>query len=850
MFILRGPMAWFVAVVAVSVSILGGASAEGTAEVPLSDVLVIRSVARAGRSVVHLDPVEARIVSGQWRPPVPGEVLSTAGGEQRWEAAKASEKGVLPGARTRGGYVYWPIASDREQVMVLEAAGSSCVYVNGEIRAGDVYGFGYLKLPVLLHPGTNEFLFQSGRGDLRAKLIAPPAPLSIHTADSTLPDIILGEREQLWGAVVLLNATTNTMRASLRVLERGGPESSVNIPPLGIYKAPFVFLPPRIPKTNQVAVTLEAMDRSGRTQAPARAKVNLRVREPKQTHVRTFISDIDGSVQYYAVNPASLEPRTGSRPALFLSLHGAGVEARGQAESYHPKSWGHIVCPTNRRPYGFDWEEWGRWDALEVLAAAKARYQPDPSRIYLTGHSMGGHGTWQLGVLFPDQFAAIGPSAGWVSFSSYVGRGAAPVTNAVQQLLRRAAAASETLLMATNYLQQGVYLLHGDADDNVPVSEAREMRRVLGEFHRDFDFHEQPGAGHWWDASDEPGTDCVDWAPMFDFFARRAIPSDRNVRRVQFVTVNPAVSSRSHWASILAQQRNLEPSAIDLRCDPGKRRIVGVTTNVARLGLEFPNIEPGSGLTIELDGQKLQNVLLPKPKDVHPIGSSAREAAPGLMLVRGTGQEWRVEPSLPPSHKHPGRSGPFRQAFRNHMVLVYATQGTAQENAWTLTKARYDAEAFYYRGNASIELLADVDAVAQRRARKQGLNTSASRNVILYGHADCNAAWKPLLGHSPVQVNRGHVRVGDRELAGEGFGCLFLQPHPQDDGALVGAVAGSGMQGFRVTERLPYFLAGAGIPDCLVISADLPAEGINGVVAAGFFGQDWQVTTGEFAWRQ
>src|SRR4029077_10978732 len=132
----------------------------------------------------------------------------------------------------------------------------------------------------------------------------------------------------------------------------------------------------------------------------------------------TFISRIDGSVQYYAVNPAS-GPAGDARPALFLSLHGASVEAIGQADAYSPKSWGYLVAPTNRRPYGFDWEDWGRIDAIEVLTLAMNRFHTDSSRTYLTGHSMGGHGTWQVGVTFPDHFAAIAPSAGWISFASY-----------------------------------------------------------------------------------------------------------------------------------------------------------------------------------------------------------------------------------------------------------------------------------------------------------------------------------------------------------------------------------------------------------------------------------------------
>ena len=112
-------------------------------------------------------------------------------------------------------------------------------------------------------------------------------------------------------------------------------------------------------------------------------------------------------------------------------------------------------------------------DAMEVLSLARAQLHPDAQRIYLTGHSMGGHGVWQLGALFPDQFAAIGPSAGWISFFSYAD--ARRFTNAtpVEALLQRATATSETLTLETNYLQEGVYVIHGGDDDNVPAAQAR-----------------------------------------------------------------------------------------------------------------------------------------------------------------------------------------------------------------------------------------------------------------------------------------------------------------------------------------------------------------------------------------
>src|SRR5262249_14508372 len=119
----------------------------------------------------------------------------------------------------------------------------------------------------------------------------------------------------------------------------------------------------------------------------------------------TFISHIDGSLQYYAVTPQS---SFSNGSALFLSVHGAGVEAIGQARAYKSKDWGTLIAATNRRPRGFNWEDWGRLDALEVLAIGKEKFKPDPQHIYLTGHSMGGHGTWFLGATYPDKWAAIG----------------------------------------------------------------------------------------------------------------------------------------------------------------------------------------------------------------------------------------------------------------------------------------------------------------------------------------------------------------------------------------------------------------------------------------------------------
>jgi hypothetical protein len=174
------------------------------------------------------------------------------------------------------------------------------------------------------------------------------------------------------------------------------------------------------------------------------------------------------------------------------------------------------------------------------------------------------------------------------------------------------------------------------------------------------------------------------------------------------------------------------------------------------------------------------------------------------------------------------------------MVFVYGTQGAAEENAWAFAKARYDAEQFWYRGNGAVDVIPDVafDPVKEN-----------DRNVIIYGHAASSAVWKPMLGGGGVDVGRGYVQIGKRRLTGEDLACLMVRPRPGSDRALVGVVSGSGVAGMRLADRLPYFVSGVGYPDCIVLGPETLSRGVEGVRVAGFFGSDWGVASGEFAWR-
>lgn len=693
-------------------------------DLSLTRGLAIDGVSVWARQPINLDAVVALVAAGKLGDPTSplpkaGDTITPpagVGGEPRaWREIAANDGGEFAGLR-RGGYLLVHITSDAGRVMILEATGHAMVYENGHPRMGDPYGTGAMKLPVFLREGDTAFLFAaSGRGNVRARLVKPRADLAFLREDVTLPDVVRGTADLCVAGVPVVNATTRTLSGAIVAKagpKEGGITTTFDIEPLSVRKIVFRFLA-RPPAT---AITLKLETRTRETRTPMDdLELTPRAVDAGATRRITFVSELDGSAQYYAVVPPAPHAAGAAEappPGLVLSLHGASVEAMNQAQSYSPKPDLVIVCPTNRRPFGFDWEDWGRADAMEVLRLAAREFGTDPHRQFVTGHSMGGHGTWQLASHYPGLFAAAAPSAGWLSFASYGGPtaqdrrvlGESPFT----PVFDRAARSSDTVALLGNLKGRGVYILHGDADDNVPVSQARTARDELAALGIEPEYYEQPGAGHWWD-DDGPGAACVDWPPIFALFRRSTLTS---------------------------------------------------------------------------------------PADPEPVLSTP------LLDER----------SLP--------RGSFKRAFAHRFVLVYGTTGTPEENRRSYAKARFDAEQWWYRGNGGAEVISDTAA----------LRFPAAGHRVLYGNADVNAAWSLIAPGAPVKVARGRASIGERSWTGEDIGVLAVVPG--GDNTLIGIVAGTGGEGFRALDRVPYFQSGTGIPEQLVLRADVWTTGFAGVLHA------------------
>jgi pimeloyl-ACP methyl ester carboxylesterase len=124
----------------------------------------------------------------------------------------------------------------------------------------------------------------------------------------------------------------------------------------------------------------------------------------------------DELVPFRVFAPEGYDPA--KKYPMIVGLHGANgdehsfMRGRGGLFKRLGQERGYILAtPSGRGPYG-GYEGAAEQDVIDVTERVMQLYSVGPERVFLTGHSMGGQGTWYVGLNHPDTFAALAPIAG------------------------------------------------------------------------------------------------------------------------------------------------------------------------------------------------------------------------------------------------------------------------------------------------------------------------------------------------------------------------------------------------------------------------------------------------------
>lgn len=732
-----------------------------------------------------------------------------------------------------GAYAYGDFSSGSTRRALVIAQDVSSFILNGVKFPGDPYSNGFLQVPVVLKKGKNRVIVKlSGFGDheFTFKLIPVPGHLMLITKDITTPDFLRGEPACAWAGIPIVNATNQRLFDIQLKIEgvniKTGIQTVANIMPFSAVKIPLNIESEAKIETEEdsILITITASFDTFSTQEDFWIKVKHR----DEAYVKTFISRIDNSCQYYAILPPE-NYNEDSSYALIMTCHGAGVEARGQVKAYTKKDWAFVVAPTNRRRFGFDWQDWGRLDFLEVLEDVKKNFKIDTNRIYLTGHSMGGHGAWHIGITHPDIFAAMAPSAGWTSFQLYVPwflqkseLFAHPDLIKYRDMVLRE---DNPLLFLENAYNLPIYLLQGGADDNVPPIQARMFCKYLTNLGYDYIYNEVDGKGHWWNIDSTPGTDCVDLKEMMDFLKSKV----RNPypEHIVFKTSNIDHSNQAYWVRIdeldniyydglieieHAGKKILENDRLWEQTDTCEIIVNETNVNTFTLFLDDNFISPGI-VNLIINGQR--------------ITFEYREPCELSFKRDGDGFFWATRAH---SEKSAGRYGPIKKAYFEPFVLVYGTTGDSSSTENNLHQARLQSYAWWYRANGFVEILPDTEVTKK---------IIKNYNLVLFGNPVTNSILKWISYRLPLHIEEGRVIADGDTIRGDL--CLVeIYPNPLNPDKFILLYSATTKQAERLIGLFSTLYAGAGLPDFLIYDKSALKYGWGGVNAAGFFDKDWK----------
>jgi predicted peptidase len=235
-------------------------------------------------------------------------------------------------------------------------------------------------------------------------------------------------------------------------------------------------------------------------------------RKPETGFLNRTVVSGGSTYRYQIYVPANWDKH--KKWPVLLFLHGAGERGDdgllqtavgiGQAIRIHADRFQFVVVMPQCWPNKLWTDSDMQAQALTALEQSIKEFRGDRDRIYLSGLSMGGYGTWDLAAKYPGKFAALAVICGGI-------RGPQHFQELHVSLVDDPKVTDPYAKTARRIGQIPVWIFHGDADPAVPVEESRKMVEALHAANANVKYSEYPGVGHnsWDRAYAEP--DFVPW---------------------------------------------------------------------------------------------------------------------------------------------------------------------------------------------------------------------------------------------------------------------------------------------------------------------------------------------------
>lgn len=522
-----------------------------------------------------------------------------------------------------------------------------------------------------------------------------------------------------------------------------------------------------------------------------------------------YTDDVDGSTQFCRAYLPAEYSATKQWP-LILSLHGYNPGNPEYVDWWSVDTRHHPIAENKAtifiEPHGRGNAQYlgmGDRDVMRCLDEAKRRFSVDAERVYLTGESMGGHGTWAIVTRHPDVFAAAAPIfGGWDFRITTINT---PVTPPKPATALEAFwfERGSSFANAENLLHVPMLVIHGDADPAVHVANSRHAVQLMQRWGYDIRYHELPGWAHE-DLGQHPVV--ADW-----LLSHRRVASPATVR----LRSTDLAGASAYWLRVRAFENPSEVIRVVAQVlQPGLVRID--STNVAALTLDLPAALRGSA-------EKLRVVW----------NGHAHE------LNAANGGELGSIPAVAKLTKRAGLEGPLPAVIATPFAVVVGTTSADPRMRETI-RARADSFAQQWLSwqHQPLRMLKDTEVTAEHEKKY---------SLVLLGGADSNAVTRKLAKQLPFEASRNGVVVDGRVWKVQDSVLQVIYPSPLAADRYVYVIAATSPEGMYFwTPQLVHFTWGNPLTifDWLIQDGRLPPPGTQNSaipnVAAGVFDASWR----------
>jgi dienelactone hydrolase len=505
-------------------------------------------------------------------------------------------------------------------------------------------------------------------------------------------------------------------------------------------------------KPDYTPYTLAAL-KTGMARAAELAGGSAKWEQAPGRRILAYRSAVDESVQPYAISlPAAFGKEPERRWPLHLVLHGRGatlnevsfIREHDDKAATDDDSIQLDVFGRTNNGYRFA----GETDVFEALADVKRRYRIDDRRIVLRGFSMGGAGSWHLGLHHPSRWCSVGPGAGFVDFYKYQ-----KVETPLPFYQDLALSIYNPVDYTLNASNVPICTYGGEKDEQLVAS--TEMVERAGRLGLAIKLLIGPGIGH--DFHPESKKEFMAFHLERQQAGRPQFPLPREIK----FTTRTLKYNTCDWLTIEELITPYRETIVEAKMDEQSDVLHVKTKNVAVLQLARD-----VAATIEIDGDKL------------PLASAAEGLLPGVFF-ENSGDRWSIlsyTTSLgftknPDHRKRHNLQGPIDDAFMLPFVCVRGT-GTPWNGAqaawadWTLDRfvAEFDK---YMRG--TVPVVDDSELTNEMMHEK---------NVILFGDPGSNSALAKIVDHLPVRWTKSAIEVNGQKYDPATHGVSLIYPNP------------------------------------------------------------------------